>query len=87
MMKLIRSKLELNLTATGWAEIGIRTQNNHGSFEPFAHGPQTVSREIVATASYSGDIDNVSVAAIAGGGSTARPLLGVPRSHIAVKKI
>ena len=54
----------------------IPYQNNHGSFETFAHGPQSVSSEIVATASYSGDIVNVSVAAIAGDKLTGDVRLG-----------
>ena len=44
----------------------IPYQNNHGSLEPFAHGPQSVSREMIATATYSGSIVSVSVAAISG---------------------
>ena len=78
-MKLIRFQTQANLTATvngDWVDRNRNNQNNHGSFEPFAHGPQLVSRELVATASYSGDIVNISVASITGDKLTGDVRLG-----------
>ena len=57
----------------------IPYQNNHGYFELFAHVTHSVWHEIVATASYSGDIVNVSVAAIAGDKLTVDVQLGTSR--------
>ena len=74
-MKLILFSTQAKLNGD-WVDRNRNTQNNHGSFEPFAHGPHSVSREIVATASYSGDIVNVSVAAIAGDKLTGDVRLG-----------